>query len=966
MANKVDIVTTNTDDVNLDPIKKKYDKFSSSLVSDMKAAGLKAGDGFGNSIAIGIEKASLRVLRANKAQSDSVRRVKDAQAELTRVMMDAASTDEEVAVAKANLKSSLDNLTIAAKAARIAQRELNEEQRKSAEIANEANQTTVGPQFDFTSGISRSKALLISEMKSAGITAGVSFAGGIAAGLSPAAMSGIFVGLAAAAQSGNQQIRAKYQDLWEQVKAGAQDASSDLADEFIGLAEQLGRTFNSIKPELEEAMDASQPAIRDFGDGIDRLAKTSMPGMVNAAKASSQATDDVADAMESAGRGVSNFFNESVEGAAAGGEAFAAFGRIVERMGTFAGRIIADLANSSTMVFPALENTVDAAADAIENLATTALPSLAGGASLGLSALTLLLNLANGLISVLGPLAPAIMSIATSLKLLDMVSFGGVKGRWDSFMGSIRAADGPMGKAKAGLSGILTTLGPVGLAAGALTLGLSFLADQQAKAAERAAKHRDAIKTLAGEFERTGGTVDGAIRKMVGERVINDFGRAKDAMRDAGVGLDEFVNAAVKSGTAYDDMHRRLTAIIEAGKELRSDPGTGAMSEEYSKEAAAALEVLKALEALGGETDAAHQRQRELADAMSAASGRANTLAEEFETLADKAASAEDKADALYQVMRRMAGGAPDIEAATKKWEELIDSFNTKEMNFEDKTAGTKKWADALVDAQGKINLTTEDGRKLYETATDMSLAFQETATSMKANGDSADAIRARLQTMRDQFIDLAMRLGFSADQAKKMADHVGLIPDSASVVVTSNLAPEIQKAIDLGGRIQALPDGNFVVHTNTRNAQGSIDSFIQRNDGRVIHITTTASGVSTNRTFGGRAWQAAGGLGSFAGLSAATGGARTGAIMTNERGQESITLPDRTQMAIPITAPVGSQVHPHDGNTFLNGQSGPIIPIFAGFDPGVSSNDVIEAFGLIMRKFIKFRGGDPVKALGQ
>lgn len=953
--NTVSVNVESTDDVNLDPVKKKYDKFTADLVDDMKIMGTKAGNNFGTGIAAGMEKSSNAVEKANDKQRRAFDKLMLAQQRLVEVGENAkAKESQRMAVAQAytNALREVEEATngvAEAEAKLVAERNAATSQDAPASI-----------DFDVKGSIGRIKSQAIGELKSAGIMAGSAFAGGLAAGMTSVGAAGFFIGLAAMAQSSNQQIRAKFSDLWEQVKSGAQEASSELSDDFIKMAEQLGRTFNTLKPQLTEAMNASQPAVRDLTDGIDRMAKRAMPGLVTAAKASAQATGGLADMMESAGQGVANFFTESVEGAAAGGQAFASFGRIVERLGTFAGRIIADLANSSTSVFPQVEHAVNATADAVENLASTVLPSLAGGAALGLSGLTLLLQLANSLITVLGPLAPVILNVATALKLLDMISFGGVRKSWDGFTGSIKAADGPLGKTKAGLTGILTTLGPVGVGAAVLTLGLGFLAAENEKAARKEQQHRDAIKSLGSEFERTGGTVDSAIRKMVGQRIVQDFSEAKKAADGLGVGLGYLTEAALKQGPAYDDLHKRLTAIIATGKELRSDPGTGAMSEHWTEDATKAQTLLTALEALGGETNAAKSRQQELADAMSNSSGRANTLAEEFQTLADKTASATDKAEALFQIQQRMAGIAPDVEEATRNWEEFIDTFNKEGMNFEDKAAGTQKWANALLDVNGKINVTTSDGRKLYDTVTDMSKGFNETAIAMKANGDSADAIKGKLQSMRDQFIDAADKMGFTREQAIALADKYGMIPRDVSTFIHSNLSPEIQKAIDLGGRIVSLPDGNFAVHANTRTAQGMLDTFVQRNDGRVIHIRTTVSGVSTNLTGGGRQFQASGGP-TRSGVAAAGGGARSGAITVNERGIETMTTPDGS--TVMLGAPVGSRIHPHDGNTDLNSAGAQELLVIV--QPGGAS-DFEQFMADWIRKFVLFKaGGNVQRAFG-
>lgn len=966
MANVVETIVRTDDEVNLDPIKKKYDKFTSDLSSDMEAAGKKIGDKFTGGMAAGIEKANAKIVKANETQEKSIRRLQLAQQRLQEI--------EQSGTAKKSAKMAAEYaFADALKAVEDATRDVAVAEREREDIKRSMSGTTKQTvDFDMKAGLSRIKGQAISELKSAGIAGGAAFAGGIAAGLSPVAAAGFFVAIAAMAQSSNQVVRAKFADLWEGIKQGAQEASADTSDEFVRLAESLGRTFNSIKPQLEQGFRDGAPLVDAFADGVDRAAKTSMPGLLAATRAFATQGDSLASTMESAGRSVSNFFMESKEGAQAGGEAMEAFGRIVERMGSFAGRAVADLANMSEGVIPQFEGALDSAMDTAENFIETIGPGLAGGAQLALGGLGALLQLINGIITVLGPASGPLLSFATGLKALDMITFGGVRGQWDSFMGSIRQSEGPAAKAKAGLTGILTTLGPVGVAAGALTLGLGYLADKQAEAADKARKHREAIKTLATEFERTGGKVDQAIQKMVGDRLVNDFGEAKDAANDLGISLGTVTAAALKQGTSYDDLHNKLTKIIETERQLAAEQGTDQQGGEGSNPRIENAEkLLRALEALGEETNQAKRRQQELADAMTAASGKTNTLAEEFGTLADKTATAESKAQALYTILRRMAGGAPEVEEATKAWEEFVDTFSKDGMDFESKAAGTQKWADALVNAKSQINLTTEDGRKLFDTVKGMAQAFDDTAVSMQANGASADQVRGRLQVMRDQFIDAADKMGFTRQQAEALANQYGLIPDAVDTLVRSNLSPEIQKAIDLGAQIRGLPDGQFVVSSNVAGAQKTVDNFIHTNDGRVIHIQvkTSSTGVQTyyNKTGGGMPFQASGGP-ARGGTQAAQGGARTGIIWTNEGGhQETIRMPDRTEMAIPITAPMGSQINPSAGNRFLNGGGGEYgVPIIASIEIRDDGSAASKAIGMLVKEYVKFKGGDPVKALGQ
>ena len=957
---RVDIDVESHDNTDTDEIRKKYKAFGDGLVKDMSAAGDKASAGLVAKLAAGVEAASKRVIKARNAETTATEKLHLAQQKMAELADDAK---ESTKIAAQNAyAAALRRVAEASDDTAAAQMSLAHAEER-VRNAQGGPIKTGGVDIDITQGLKNMRAYAVAEMKATGIAAGAAFAGGLGPSLTTAGAAGFFIALAAMAQSSNEQVRASYKSLWDQVKLGAQESSSVLADEFIASAEQLGRTFNTLKPKLAEGMAAAQQPIRDITTGIDRLAKNAMPGLVTAAKASSQATDDLAVAMEFTGRGVSNFFTESSQGAAASGEAFRAFGQIVERLGTFAGRILATLANSSQTVFPQLASTVDATASAMENLAHSAMPALAAGAGLGLSAFSLLMNLASGLLTALGPLGPQILTVVAALKLLDTISFGGVTGRWNSFKQSIGDAEGPAGKMKAGLKGLVTTLGPVALGAAAVTFALEALSNKQQRAAEASAQHARNEDALVAALTKSKGAIDNNVRATAQQNLANtqvaDTGKSVlQYAKDLGVSLPRLQDAYLGNKKAQDEVVSSLDAMIKAGTTV-IDTESG-KQEVMDISAQKALNLKEAMRDGNGEFQKAVERNKLLAEAAGETSTATTQLKDDFAALGDSASTAEQKTAALYEIMRRMAGGAPDIEEATKRWEELIDKFNTKEMNFDEKTAGTRKWADSLVDAQGKINLTTEDGRKLYDQLKGMATAFDEQATAMKANGATQDQISGKLQTMRDDFITLATKMGFTKEQAALMANQFGLIPTKVSTLITSNLSPEIQKAIELGGRLESLPDGNFVVHANTRTAQGMLDSFVQRNDGRVIHISTTVAGVSTNRTAGGMRWQAAGGPASGVSF-AAQGGPRTGPTVFNERGLETATLPNRDIVSLG-TLPTGSQVNPHAGNRMLGGQNGS-MNVRLSYDG--SGNELVDALIRELRVRVEYSGGTVETLLG-
>jgi hypothetical protein len=915
-----------------------------------------------------MQEAVAKLAAARERQEAAAAKANEAEEKLSRTLAEGRSITDSSVSSQTERTNELRASAAAARSAAEAEEKLK---KVHEDNKNEPEEKKKGFDLDFSKSF-LSSGQVLGWAKSTGTQAGALLGGALVAGASGVAAAGLFVGIAAAAQSQNQQVAAAYKTLWDQVKAGAVDASSVLATDFIKSAESLGRTFNTLKPELTAGFTAAKPVIADVMDGIDRGARTIMPGLVTATKAAGDASNGLADMMESAGRGVTNFFTESAQGAAAGGDAFRSFGVIVERLGSFGGRMIAELANNSVNLFPRIESTVNAAAGAVENLAHVALPGLASGAGLALSGMTLLLNLASSLISALGPLAPAIGTFATSLKLVDMVSFGGVSKSWDSLKTSIGDAEGFTGKAKAGFSSLMTGLGPLALVTAGVGIVMDDLSKKEQRAAAAAAQHAKNVDGLADALRKSNGVIDTGVRAAAATALSNT--KVADTGKDiltfasqAKVNLGQLTDAYLGNKGAQDQIIAGLDAQIARGTTLKKVSEGAPMVPVMSEEAYAAQQLKGALLDTNSVYGQAVDRNRALAGAAGESTVAVSRLATEFGTLSSKASSAEQQAAALMKIMDTMAGRKPDVEAATKSWEEMIDKFNKKDMGFEDKAAGTKKYVQSLIDANCQIRLTTEDGRKLYDTVRQGEQDFEQTAVAMKASGASTDEIRNKLQGMRDQFITSAQAMGFTAQQAQALADKYGLVPGNVATIVTSNLSPEIQKAIELGGTILRLPDGSFEVIANTSAAQGQITKFIQTNDGRsiTIHVNTVNPNAAQLNVSNGSfsRLKAAGGATAYA----AQGGARTGPITVNERGrQEGFTDPGGDTFLLPM----GGQVIPNanmqalaDQQAFRRRTGGVVAVQWIGGP----SDDLGAAIWEYLKRNVRIVGGGDVQAaLGQ
>lgn len=733
------------------------------------------------------EAASERLSKALRFEADQLGKVRVAEAKLGELREFLAPGDSQLVAAEERLAAATRGVAAAQKEAAKASSDLNSARAKAAEPAQQK------VDIDLSKGLATLKTGLVGELKSAGILGGAALAGGIAAGLSTVGAAGLFIGIAAAAQSSNAQVAEAYATLWSQVKAGAQAAGSELSGEFIKSAESLGRTFNALKPQLVEGMIAAKPAIHDVIDGVDRMARSAMPGLVTAAKASSEATGGLADMMESAGRGVNNFFTESSRGAAAGGESMAAFGRIVERLGSFAGRILAELASNSSSVFPALEGAVGSAAGAIENLAHTALPALASGAALSLTGLGLLLNLANTIVTALGPMAGLISNVATSLKLVDLISFGAVGKSWETFKTSLGAAEGFAGKAKAGLSGVVGTLGPVGILAGVGALALDSLSKAQQEAAQEAADHRERIRSLSDALRESNGVITDNIRAMsvkkLADTQVADTGKSVlEVAHLAGVNVGELTDAYLGNASAQKSVNEQMQNYVSSSVDAVAAQSEWGPAMDANAEAITKLQEM--FPGLSGEFGQAKSRQELLNEAMHNGAGAADAQRKALQDLQAQLDGMVDK-DLAYRNAVDATSDAEKASAAAKK--EAADALQKHGAQSDEYKAKNEAYADSVRGVEAA---------EIAQARAARDLAVINSAANSEA-GKGADGQRAYAR----EILNMAAAAGNTAPPA--LRQMVSGLSD------TDLQAQGASRSIDgAGNAVYRLPNGKTVTVT--------------------------------------------------------------------------------------------------------------------------------------------------------
>jgi hypothetical protein len=102
---------------------------------------------------------------------------------------------------------------------------------------------------------------------------------------------------------------------------------------------------------------------------------------------------------------------------------------------------------------------------------------------------------------------------------------------------------------------------------------------------------------------------------------------------------------------------------------------------------------------------------------------------------------------------------------------------------------------------------------------------------------EATKKVNDSLNNQRDRFVEVAQKMGLTADQAHALADKYGLIPKDISTDVTANVK-QAQAAID------ALPvyakgvTGTIVLSANADPATGKINTTVQYADGSIGVVT--------------------------------------------------------------------------------------------------------------------------------
>lgn len=376
----------------------------------------------------------------------------------------------------------------------------------------------------------------------------------------------------------------------------------------------------------------------------------------------------------------------------------------------------------------------------------------------------------------------------------------------------------------------LAGFGPAGAAAGiavAAGIGLAITAAQQLGEANTAAKQRavdmvDAIAEVGGNL----GDLDLADRiKSWGREVLEDnwmtfwadesSTKFQETAKDAeayGVSAKDAIRAA--AGSAEDsqkfldetaDSWQVLSRRIEEGTTI----GTGG-TKVLDESAQAALRQRDALSDLRGQAE----------ENIKTTNGAVEIYNLEADAIGDTAEATERANDALLaraEALDAAASGAMSADAAE------LDYIATLEQSNADIATNGK-----TVDAH------TAAGRANRQTLIDMAGSARTLIDAQIAQGDSTAMVKQRTVEARDAFIAAATKAGFNADEAKRLADQYGLVPDNVDTYVKAHGVQEAKNQIAEITSPKEVP-----VHISPWGAEG-VANYIAGMNGQKVYVDVT------------------------------------------------------------------------------------------------------------------------------
>lgn len=331
--------------------------------------------------------------------------------------------------------------------------------------------------------------------------------------------------------------------------------------------------------------------------------------------------------------------------------------------------------------------------------------------------------------------------------------------------------------------------GPAGAAAGlAAAAGIGILISQLQGASEEAEETAGRVADLAREINEAGSLedIDWTSRMADWGLEIQDNKEWWELWQDtAKTGLEQVRDLSQEAGLRFGDMFKGAAGdaqdAADALTEIEAQIKYVEEAATYTTDAYSGMQTMDPvsqgqLDALGELRDLAEQNAEELGRAEEVERLMAEAGIETAAAVEEANAALEEHAEHLRAVADSNIGAA---ESAINYQEKLASATETIATNGQ------------------VLDITTEAGRANQGALTDLASATLSHVDALIAQGDSTATVTSYTQAARDSFINAATAAGHTREEAARLADQYGLVPDSVDTWVQAHNVAQTEAEID-------------------------------------------------------------------------------------------------------------------------------------------------------------------------
>ncbi|MGI5337653.1 hypothetical protein ACQEVS_09780 [Streptomyces sp. CA-181903] len=395
--------------------------------------------------------------------------------------------------------------------------------------------------------------------------------------------------------------------------------------------------------------------------------------------------------------------------------------------------------------------------------------------------------------------------------------------------GAMRNAGAAVRAAGFGVGGLVNALGgPLGAALTVATIGVGLWASSQEKAARATAAHEDRVNALSRALKDSGGAIDANVRSQAAQllqetKVADGHAKLTAVMDRAGIGLGKLTDAYLGPKDALEKLQKQLEDTARAHTHLeqiagnRETRGMKSVTDETGKRAKAAADALKSVR---GELEGAIGKNRELEAATKGVGGGTdafNRLKAAVNGLSSETSAADEKVTSLKRALDAITGNTESFHDAQTRLNAAVLSVNEA---IEQGNGKIPDAAQKLLQYDGSINTASRAGqefnsrmKEIRESAMSAAVAAQQMA---KENGvpigQAMKTAEAEMSKARQAAVSYAQSLGLPKQQAEELANRLGLMPKTVSMLFQAQGMSTINaEMLQLQARLSTLKQGQTI-----------------------------------------------------------------------------------------------------------------------------------------------------------